>query len=529
MPSSRTGSALATPVAAVASILVVALLLRLWGLVHDLPYVYHPDEPVNVGVAHAMFGTGDPNPHFFGYPSLLYYLNVAAYWLYYGIGLLTGQVHAKGELLPLVSLAMGVTRAPSPEIVVLGRALSVAFGLGAVLVTYLAGRKLLDSAPAAAIAALFVAVGPTSVGLSRVIAPDTLATFFVVATLLAAMRIFAGGTLKDYLLAGALAGLAASAKYNCGTIVVVIAAAHWLRDPGERAPFRHLLAAGLASVAGFLAGSPYALLDWPTFLHYLRFEGRHYTTGHPGMEGEALRWYLGYAWSTLGVASVLAVLEVGRGLVARSRGTFLLATFPVLYFAFISSFVVRNDRTFLPLTPFIALLAASFLLHAWQWAARRPDPARARAGKAACAVALAAALIPALATTLADANRLAGPDNRATARAWIEANLPAGATVAIESYAPFVDPQRYSVRAAPRMINREPAWYVDNGVDFLVFSEGMYGRYLQDPDRYAAQAAQYRALFAAFPVVKTFADGGYEVRIHRVERPAAGPAQPQPR
>ena len=66
-----------------ASILVIALLLRAWGLVYDLPYIYSADEPVNISTSQEILKTGDWNPHRFDYPSLFLYLNALAYWPYY--------------------------------------------------------------------------------------------------------------------------------------------------------------------------------------------------------------------------------------------------------------------------------------------------------------------------------------------------------------------------------------------------------------------------------------------------------------
>ncbi len=45
------------------TVAAVALLLRLWGLGFDLPYIFHPDEPDKIAMAQRMFATGDLNPH----------------------------------------------------------------------------------------------------------------------------------------------------------------------------------------------------------------------------------------------------------------------------------------------------------------------------------------------------------------------------------------------------------------------------------------------------------------------------------
>ncbi len=66
------------------------------------------------------------------------------------------------------------------------------------------------------------------------------------------------------------------------------------------------------------------------------------------------------------------------------------------------------------------------------------------------------------------------------------------------------------------MIDHEPEWYVEQGFDYLVFSEGMYGRFYRDPDRYRNEVLRYNKLFSRFDLVAIFTDGGYEVRIYKV-------------
>ena len=63
-------------------IMLLAIAFRLWRLHVDLPYIYRSDEDFNVGVVQNMIRNGDPNPHFFVYPSLFYYLNALVFLLH---------------------------------------------------------------------------------------------------------------------------------------------------------------------------------------------------------------------------------------------------------------------------------------------------------------------------------------------------------------------------------------------------------------------------------------------------------------
>jgi len=68
-----------------------------------------------------------------------------------------------------------------------------------------------------------------------------------------------------------------------------------------------------------------------------------------------------------------------------------------------------------------------------------------------------------------------------------------------------------------RMIDHEPGWYIQQNFDYLVFSQGMYGRFYREPERYRNEISQYDNLFRQFNLVMMFTDGGYEVRVYRVK------------
>ena len=126
-------------------------------------------------------------------------------------------------------------------------------------------------------------------------------------------------------------------------------------------------------------------------------------------------------------------------------------------------------------------------------------------------------IIP-LSSAVNEAIRLTAPDGRDTAREWIERNLPSGARIVIESYSPYIDPERFAIRSFYRANGEPPEWYVAQGFDYLVVSQQMFHRFYADPAQFSDDIAHYEALFRAFEMVKAFTDGGYEVRIYRIPR-----------
>src|SRR5262245_35449090 len=143
-----------------AGILLLGAALRFQALDFGLAYPHaRPDEGTAVGHAVAILA-GDPNPHFFHWPSLTLYLFASALAL---------------------AKAAGATF-NDPGRIVFARAIVAAAGTLTVLPAAAAARRLAGRQAGLA-AALFVAVAPLHVRESHFALTDTLMTFFVMASL----------------------------------------------------------------------------------------------------------------------------------------------------------------------------------------------------------------------------------------------------------------------------------------------------------------------------------------------------------
>ena len=500
------------------AILLAALSIRLWGVNYDLPYIYHPDEPIYINISQNIFKTGDLNPRFFNYPSLFFYINALAYIPYYLFGKLIGVFETPNNILGPISIAMGVVEAQMPTAVLLGRMVTISFGVATVGLTYAIGKQITGKMAVGGLASFMVALAPISVYHSRLITPDTFVTFFALAAFGASVLIYQQGKTWQYVLAGICVGFTASSKYNGGLIILPLILAHFLHHGKVSFKKPQLYLALLLTGVGFIATTPYAILDSATFIKDLRFEAEHYATGHTGMEGDSLKWYLNYMWNTAGGIYLSAILGMVYGIIFRPKEAGLLSIFPVVYFVFISSFIVRNDRTFLPMTPFLFLSAAWFLvilfdqLKSWQ-----PKLLRQLFLLIFTSLVLVMMAFP-MSKTFTGTQRLMTVNSRETGRVWINDNVPPDAKIAVESYAPFVNPTRFSVQGFVQMIDYDAEWYIEQGFDYLVFSQGMYWRFYNEPERYGNQIAQYEKLFEQFDVVMVFTDGNYEVKVYKVNR-----------
>ncbi len=498
------------------AIVLLAATLRLPSINYDLPYIFQPDEPVVIHISREIFVSGDLNPHFFDYPSLIFYTNALAYTPLYLSGRLTGAFDARDDIMKFDFLTMGAAKTPQPAAVVLNRSVSLVVGLGTIILLYAIGCALYDRATVGLLAALFLAVWPQHIYHSSIVTTDAMVTFFIVLTFFMAALIFRQGKTRYYVGAGLAVGLAAGTKYNGAMIALVVPLAHFLRAGWRGWRDVRLYAIGIVAVLTFLLTTPYAILDYPAFRVAFLNVIRHYDGGHAGMEGDTLAWYITFLWTTTTVTAPLAIVQIGRGLWQRSKQTLLLAAYPVAYFIFISRFEVRNDRTILPIIPFLFLLAAVILVDLAVLARRAPGRMTRGVSIALFAALFMALVIYPAGMALRTNQRLAQEPIQVTATNWINDNLEPGARIVVEAYAPYLDATVFDITAFNNLAENPTEWYVAQGFDYLIAASGMYGRYLNDQERYPDEAQRYNALFATFQRIKVFDNGFNEIRIYRL-------------
>lgn len=472
-------------------VLLLALALRLWGLTFGLPFVIQPDEPsVELRVLH-MWYAGDFNPHYYVYPSLYYDLQAL---LAFVVG------HVAGVFQP------DVLRHPlwhQPLFYLAGRALTAILGTLTVLVVYLIGRTF--STRIGLIAALFLAVTAQHVQQSHYITVDAPTALFTAAAALFAIRVLRRqGGLRDVILGGIAAGLAAGTKYNAGVALVLPFAAMLMVSGSGGWVWRlraSLLAVGAAALT-FLITTPYALLDrggsgrpWP-FLNSLQVVARHYADGHPGAEGnDNALWYVLYLAhdGMVGLLTVLAVAGIVIALVRFRRAGIVLIAFTALYYALLCATYVRFDRNLLPLLPFLALLAALTAD-----AVIPPLAVLLRNRAAAYIAVLGLASAPSAAVAMQSDFAISHPFTEQVAVAWADTHLPKHATVAIENWEGRsfeLSRNAYRITALSSLAVEPYAWYRAHGIRYAVADTFTDDAYLSAPRRYPLQAARYRELY----------------------------------
>ncbi len=496
------------------AILVLALALRLWAINFGLPYLYHPDEGVPVNIALQIIRTSDFNPHFYNWPSLLFYLNAIVYYGYFLFGRLTGAFSSPNDLpyLDIQTLAVGKTALPAEFL--LSRGLVAVFGTLSVVWVYLICRQLGAKRATGWLAALLFAVESVGVRNSQFIRPDTFLVFFSLWAMLYALKILDEPLLRNDIFFGICAGLAIASKYNAALILIPFLVAHWFESQSGMFRKKGVYFGILVSVVVFLLTTPFALFDSQHFIENGLIEiSTHYSTGHPGAEGNSFQWYSIFLLSTQRLNLIFAMIEAALIIYARSRNGIDLLSYPIIYFAFISRYDVHFDSTVLPVIPFLVILSALFVERLYgalvsKWCARRELIASLFG---VCLV------LPPLSSSVASNVRLLQSDGREHARVWIETNLPLGSRIALESYSPYLDPKKFVVNGFGGIQDHVPEWYIQNGFEYLVFSEGIYGRYFADPNRYAAEIERYNSLFTRFIQVARFDQNDFEIRIYKTD------------
>lgn len=372
------------------AILFIALAIRLMQAHEGLPYLHHWDEPQVAGTALQMMRSGDLNPHFFNYGSLLIYANLGVDVVHY-LDLMS-RPEGQGEHLGAVD-DIKTERDTGwhwtishPSFYLWNRALTALFGTASVALVYLIGSRI-GGSWAGLIAAGFLACLPAHVEHSAFVTTDVPASFFALAAVFTSLRYLKDRRPAVLVTALASAGLAATTKYNAAVVIAVPLMAFVLASFAHRSARRAWLWAALPVVpaAAFLAGTPYALLDLRKFLIDVGYEVRHYgiigqspaTTSTPGWGLFAWQWSM--VGSMLGVAAA-TIAFVGFAAILSRRHGWIVVLHPLLYSAYMAGQRVMVERNVVPLYAFAAigfgtgsalLLSAGAALASLRWRVRR--------------------------------------------------------------------------------------------------------------------------------------------------------------
>ncbi len=489
--------------------LLLAALLRFWGLGQGIPFNPGVDEPEVMDRALRMMKSGDFNPHFFDYPSLYMYVQTAVAVLRFMIGAMQGRWSA-------------LAQAQTADFYLWARGVTAIIGTGTVWLVYRAGTRW--GPRTALLAAVMLAVMPLHVRESHYALTDVPMTFFVVLTLLLSLRAHERATAWSFVAAGAAAGLAGATKYNglIAFLIPLLACATTRAAQPSRLQAILWTTAGL--LAAFLMAAPYTLIDLPHFLNQFARLISEYRT--PGLQKPMWVTYLKHLRAALGwPGSVLVtaglILGAGRVLAGPDRVKWLLViAFPLVYFWFISNQTIVFGRYLLPLVPFLSLIAADTVV----WivtqlrAIRMPRPVRA----AAILGMVIVVIVPPGYTAISFGIEQTKVSTSALAYDWVRREIPPGTTIWLEGSVAIKLPPEYRATYLKQLRQADLERVSLTAVQYLVASSQSYGEYLDAPKTYPQEYQDYQRIFNETQEVARFTPSrehpGPELRILKVRR-----------
>ena len=485
-----------SPRAILAIVIAAGAVLRFWGIRFGFPHPFaRPDEEVLVDAALASLRDG--NPGFFDWPSAFIYATAGSYAALFAFeravgGAIRHAVVAKASFEPLLHL--------------IPRTLSAASGVLTIAALYGAARELF--APRVALlASAFLAVAFLHVRDSHFGVTDVPATFLAVCAFWAALRCATRGvTIGRVALTGALCGLAASTKYNAAMVLLpaiaaIAAPVEWRSGASIAAAARSIALLLACAAAAFLAGTPFAVLDYRSFLASVAAVRSHLAGGHvimtrgwPYHAAFTLRYGLGIPLVAAACAGAVWLAA------ARPRAALLVLVFPIPYYLYLGSGQTVFVRYLIPMVPFVCLIAAFFVDRAGSIAARRFG---VPAGAAAIAVLATILCAQTLRASVLFDRLMTVEDTRVAGGKWIESHLPSGASMYQSGYgAGHVQPKprafypqyTFDETAARFELDRRPA---ASPPEVIVLLESPLGPYSLVPARVASLVAEEYALAAS--------------------------------
>ena len=393
-------------------ILGVAFLVRVTGLGYGLPFLYHQDEPIMVNHAMAIGATGDWNPHFFTNGSLSMYL---LFFLYGGLFLfmkLLGQVAGAYDF--------GILFLKDPtSFYILGR-----FVLGVLAGTLTVGWLMsraskLFRVPIGLFAGLFLALCYFHVQNSHYIWSDIPLTLAASVLFFQLLTVIRKPSALGFCLAGVAWGVGLACKMTAAFLAPTLLFALILSAKGQSADknLKNALSCGFGALSAFFICSPFAILDWKTFLAHMILQKNAETVLSPGFHFvHSLLQGVGPLTLVLSFLGIVPLLK-------EDKRSGVLTVFFVATFYLANSFTgMPFARRVLPLAPILCFLAA------WGWVhvSARLSPGARRLG---LGIVLAASLAPIF---YSDA-LFFREDTRTQAFRWVTQNVPPGTVLVTDN------------------------------------------------------------------------------------------------
>ena len=335
---------------------------------------YHGDETAIWGSASQMLKLDTFDPGRYDYPATAMLINaffykiffIPLFWIKYylsNIGqLLDGTIKFPPTVAEIQRI-FGIYIIGIREINSLfwSRYITAAFGVGTVFLTYLLSKKVL-SKKVGLLAALFLTFNYRNVMNSHITLPDIYNAFFILLALISYWNLYKKPDRKNYLIAGLLAGLAFSIKYQYFAIIPLFFV-HFKLVFENGFNLKKLfdikfIMSGFAIILVFLLTNPYFFMNLEIVIGKMQEEFKKYGMGTNTLNLYPLSYLYHIDYGP--IQFVLVILGLIWGLIKKTyKSIFLLSLVIPSYYMFIyyshGGFYVRN---FIPTTPILLIFAS---------------------------------------------------------------------------------------------------------------------------------------------------------------------------
>lgn len=412
-----------------ALIVFIALLLRLIGIKHGFPFIFHPDEPTIIRSALGV--RFFPNPKHFDWPHLYIYLNYFVYMVFARVRNLVEVAGLRGSIPFLWE---------EPTIFYfITRCITAILGGLTVIPVYLSAKNIFNK-KAGLLSALAFAFLPFHIWHSHYSLSDAPMVFLLAWAMYFGTKIFKEGKLSDYALTGLFVGLSASTKYNGGLSALVVPLAYVLRKLKDKQKLidwkeiSYIVLSGTTALAGFIAGTPYALLDFNTFKRTDGPAGALWQFTNVGSLSSSehitnfisdltfkLPNDLGFTVVTLFIACWFFVIYkiIKKKVGEKEFSLLLFLVLPLFYIWYISGFVKSRSHYYMIAYPFIAIVFGYCILEVSKFFKKK---------ELGIALATVLMLVP-IYSGFSNTYTFVRGDTRDELRDWLTANLSEGASV----------------------------------------------------------------------------------------------------
>ena len=395
------------------------------------------------------------------------------------MGILSGELLSKlakpASLLPLPDRTISLMERANTAcdgVAFAGRLMMALLDTFTIFLLFLLGRRLYG-APAGLLAATLYAFTAQAIQLSHFFAMDPASTTFVVLAVYGSVLMVQERSWRGVFLAGVGAGLAIASKFSALPILAVPVTATLIRlwtdasqngmnGEGRRAgsALFSLLVSFLVATFAFLISSPYAVLDWVSFIQATLVEQgrmvrgvvdlpftRQYRNTIPYLYfiQQQVVWGMGLPLGLIAlVGSAWALLKL---VLLRARpGELVVWAWVLPYFGITGAFLAKFNRYMSPVLPFVLLFAAALIVWLLQLKTR---PRLQLAVRLPAALLATLAIGGALFWSLAYTNGVYASEHTwVTASRWVYANVPSGSVILWESWD---DPLPKSIPGEPGM------------------------------------------------------------------------------